>query len=93
MSDEEKKEIAEEAGKRLIWDMLDASHELSNMGGYVRSIIRKQENCELLRITPTKDLIFKYGISLNRGYTTTVWWLLEQWEKGNITIKEDAQPK
>ena len=93
MSEEDKKEIAEEAGKRLVWDLLGASHELDNMSSYARSIIRKQDNCELYKIMPSKDLRLRYGINLDRGYINFVWWLLEEMEKGNVTIKEDVQSK
>lgn len=93
ISDEDKKEIIEEAGKRLIWDMLDKSREYANMGSYARQIIRKQENCNLLRIAPSKDLRIKYGLSFSGGYTDFVWWVLEEIEKGNITIKPDVQPE
>lgn len=92
ITEEYKREIAQEAGKRLIWDMLDASHELHNMAGYTRSIIRKID-IDSLRKMPSKDLMIRYGLNMNRGYTNYVWWLLEQLEKGNVTIKEDVQSK
>ena len=87
MTDEEKKEIAEEAGKRLIWDLLDAKNELSNMSSYARHIIRKQDSCKLYKIGPSKELLVKYGLSMDGGYKNFVWWLLEQVEKGNIKIE------
>lgn len=90
---EEKKDIAEEVGKRLAWELLDASHDIHNMSAYARTIIRKQNDCSLLRINPSKELIVRYNINSQRGYINYVWWLLEQVEKGNVTIKEDAQPK
>lgn len=89
MSDEEKKEIAEEAGKRLIWDLLGSSEQLHNLSSYARLVTRKAEDCRLYRIMPSKDLIVRYGISYDVGYISFVWWLLEQFEKGNITIKKD----
>lgn len=93
MSEEEKKEIMEEAGKRLVWQLLDDSHELGNMGFYARSIIRKSKECDLLRKTPTKDLIIQYGIKIDRGYVPFVWWLLQEFEKGNVIIKDDVLTK
>lgn len=92
MTEEEKKEIAEEAGKRLIWDLLDAKRELSNMSSYARHVIREQHNCSLLRIGPSKDLRVKYNIS-DGGYKNFIWWILEEIEKGNIKIKQDVQPE
>ena len=93
MSEEEKKEVMEDAGKWLVWELLGDSREISDMSSDARSIIRKSEDCNLLRITPTKDLVVKYGININRGYTPFVWWLLEQFEKGNVTIKDDVLTK
>lgn len=87
MTEEEKRDIAEEAGKRLIWDLLDSSKELSNMSSYARHIIRKQESCNLYKIGPSKELFIKYGLSMDGGYKNFVWWLLEQVEKGNIKIE------
>lgn len=89
--EEDKRHIMEEAGKRLVWDMLNASEELNNMGHYARSIIRKQHDYVSFRNLPSKDLSVRYGINLQKGYTNYVWWLLEQLEKGNVTIKEDVQ--
>lgn len=93
MSDEDKKEIIEEASKRFVWGILDGHTELNNLGNYARWIARKQNNYTFLRVSPSKDLRVRYGIGYKPLGASTVWWLLEQWEKGNITIKEDAQPK
>jgi len=87
---EDKTRIAEEIGKRVAWDLLDASKDMDNLSSYTRSVIIKQ-SCDWLRKAPSKDLIVKYGIRLNRGYLSVVWWLLEELEKGNIIIKDDVQ--
>jgi hypothetical protein len=92
ISDEDKKVIIEEAGKHLVWELLDSHKELENMSSYIRLFIRKGD-CSLLRKAPSKELIIKYSIPYNNGYTSVAWWLFEQWEKGNITIKDDVQPK
>jgi len=87
---EDKTRIAEEIGKRVAWDLLDASKDMDNLSAYTRSVIRKNNSCDLLRKAPSKDLIIKYGIRLDRGYLSFVWWLLEELEKGNVTIKSDV---
>lgn len=91
ISDEDKKEILEEAGKQMVWQLLDSYKDLKNMSAYARHVIRKQDDCSLLRREASKDLRVKYSIPYENGYISVVWWLLEQWEKGNIIIKEDVQ--
>ena len=93
MSDEERKEIAEMIGKKVAWQLLDASKNMENLSSYTRSVIRKMNDCDLLRKVPSKDLRIKYGIPIDWGYIQVVWWLLEELEKGNVTIKEDVQSK
>jgi hypothetical protein len=93
ISEEEKKEMAEHAGKELIRGLLDDSKELSNMSAYARLILRKQKDyCH--RHEPSKNLRVQYGIyGYDRMGALYVWWLLEQLEKGNVIIKEDVQSK
>ena len=88
--EEDKIRIAEEIGKRVARQLLDASNNMENLSSYTRSVIRKSNDCDILRKGPSKDLRIKYGIPLGWGYISVVWWLLEQWEKGNITIKDDV---
>lgn len=92
--EERQKEVAEQIGKHLAWELLDAYKEVKNLRAYTRAVIRKQDDCSLLRREPSKDLRVKYAIPYDGGFTSVIWWLLEQWEKGNITIKEDElRPK
>jgi hypothetical protein len=93
--EEQKKQMAEHAGKELIRSLLDDSKELSNMSAYARSIIRKQKDHTCNRREPSKDLRVQYGIfGYDRMGAMYVWWLLEQLEKGNVIIKdEETQPK
>jgi uncharacterized protein YcfL len=92
--EEQKKEMAEAAGKELIRGLLDDSKELSNMSAYARSILRKQKDYSCTRNEPSKDLRVRYGLfGYDRLGASYVWWLLEQLEKGNVTIKEDAFAK
>lgn len=91
LSDKDEKEIAGEAAKHLVWDLMGASKELSNMSSYARFVIRKQNDISLLRKQPSKELRVRYNISLDGGYKNFVWWLLEEIENGNIKLREDVQ--
>lgn len=71
----------------------DCEAEVAAIKNYMREQNRTSEHweCSLLRAEASKDIRFRYGLKPNHlGF---VWYLLDQFYKGNITIKKDAQPK
>lgn len=71
----------------------DADHEIRSMHQFIREQNRFTDygSCDLFRLGASKQVRFRYG--LNQFHVGMAWYLLEQYFKGNITIKDDALPK
>lgn len=82
--------------KSTMWNFLsyyaDCESELTSMKRYISEGAKFESgSCSDYRIMPSKRIRIRYGINeLSPGLA---WYLLEQYFKGNITIKEDVQPK
>lgn len=70
----------------ILTHYINSEHELSALNRYCREIIRDKESCHLLNVWPSKRVIIRYGIS--PWSCRLAWYLLEQYEKGNIEIKD-----
>ena len=68
--------------------MKEDSEQLRSMINYCRS-----ESCLFDRTAmPSKKVMRAHGVYKD-NQTGFIWWLLEQYLKGNLIKKEDAQPE
>lgn len=80
-----------------MWNFLsyyaDCEAELTGMRRYISEGIKFEEgSCSDIRRMPSKRLRIRYGISQHSP--GLAWYLLEEYFKGNITIKKDeVQPE
>lgn len=64
-----------------------ARHEQTSMRGYIREL----SECGDYNKFPSKKIMRRYFLNLGEC-NALAWYLLEQYFKGNITIKNDDEP-
>lgn len=76
----------------FIWMLFHDKKEYDALKNYGWEI--SSHNCDLFNKFPSKRLWRRYGLS-PESMNGFAWWLMEQYEKGNLIEKpkEDAQPK
>ena len=73
---------------KLFARYIDAEKELADMWNFIR------ENCkdyQDVNIDPPKHIRKRYGLYPNTRHPGLAWYLLDEYFKGNITIKKDVQ--
>lgn len=76
-----------------VWCMYWSLRENNALSNYEANI-QQMKGCDFMVKSPKRKMKSKYG--LNSQYMNhLVWWILEQYEEGNLIEKpkEDAQPK
>lgn len=86
----EVEKIKFEFPKSVIERYTNAEHEWRSMAGFIRE--HSKDCSELSKETP-KYLRIRYSLSYEWRHMGLAWYLLDEFFKGNITIKDDAQPK
>lgn len=76
--------------KSVIERYINAEHEWASMLNFIRE---NDKGCHIRNIQPPKYIRIRYGLSYEWRSIGIAWYLLDEYFKGNITIKEDAQPK
>lgn len=81
--------------KRVIERYTNAEHEWSSMLNFINEKVRdsKAATCQQLNMEPPKYLRIRYGLSMEWRTVGLAWYLLDEYFKGNITIKKDVQPE
>lgn len=81
-------QIKFEFPKSVIERYTNAEHEWSSMLNFIRENAR---SCDIRHRQAPKELRIRYGLSYEWRDVGLAWYLLDQYFKGNITIKEDVQ--
>jgi hypothetical protein len=68
----------------------DAEKQVGDMHSYVYENWKDKHMCDPQPF-PSRHLMRRYSMSYNRGMQPFTWYLLEQYFKGNIIIKEDVK--
>lgn len=76
--------------KRVIDRYTNAEREWTSMLNFIRE---KSMSCNERHMEAPKYLRFRYGLSVEFIHVGLAWYLLDEYFKGNITIKENVQPK
>ena len=76
--------------KSVIERYTNAEHEWRSMGAFIRE---NSKDCNDLNIKAPKYLRKRFSFSYEWGHIGLAWYLLDEYFKGNITIKKDAQPE
>lgn len=85
------KKIKFEFPKSVIERYTNAEHEWSAMLNFIRE---NAASCELRNCDPPKYLRIRYGLSYEWRSVGLAWYLLDEYFKGNLTIKKDEiQPE
>lgn len=90
MKPEEVEKIKFEFPKSVIERYTNAEHEWSSMLNFIRE---NGKGCYLRNQEAPKYLRMRYGLSQEWRSVGLAWYLLDEFFKGNVTIKDDAQPK
>lgn len=76
--------------KDVMSDFIDAEYERRSMINFIRENAKDSHH---IRMDVPKHIRKRYGIYPNRFAPGLAWYLLDEYFKGNITIKTDAQPE
>lgn len=77
--------------KSVIDRYVHAEHEWNSMNNFIRE---QSKNLEYARIDPPKYLRKRYGLfEVQFRFIGLAWYLLDEYFKGNVTIKKDVEPK
>lgn len=71
-------------------DFIDSEYERRSMINFIRENLKDVH--DLHKDIP-KHIKKRYGIYPNRNHPGLAWYLLDEYFKGNVTIKSDVQPK
>lgn len=88
MSDEEIdiEKIKFEFPKSVIERYTNAEHEWRSMGAFIRE---NRATCNDMSMEAPKYLRIRYSLSYEWRHMGLAWYLLDEYFKGNITIKKD----
>jgi hypothetical protein len=75
--------------KSVIERYTNAEHEWRSMGAFIRE---HRKDCNDLSMEAPKYLRIRYSLSYEWRHMGLAWYLLDEYFKGNITIKENVQP-
>lgn len=76
--------------RETLSDFIDAEYERRSMINFIRE---NSKDAQDVHIGIPKHIKKRYGIYPNRMHPGLAWYLLDEYFKGNITIKKDAQPE
>lgn len=81
--------------KSVIDRYTHAEHEWSSMLSFIREKVRESKDfsCHEMNMEPPKYLRIRYSLSQEFRQVGLAWYLLDEYFKGNITIKSDVQSK
>lgn len=74
---------------KLLDRYISAEKEIKDMYNFQREAILTAP-CDLKRcdLYPSKAIVKRYNLDTHNYSTMTVWWLMEQYFKGNLILKE-----
>lgn len=76
--------------KSVIDRYTNAEHEWASMLNFIRE---KGAACDIRYMEAPKYIRKRYGLSSEWRGVGIAWYLLDEYFKGNITIKKDVQPE
>lgn len=76
--------------REMLADFVDSEYERRSMINFIRE---NSKDVHDIGMAVPKHIRKRYGIYPNRMSPGLAWYLLDEYFKGNITIKKDAQPK
>jgi hypothetical protein len=76
--------------KSVIDRYINAEHEWRSMLAFIRE---NSTDCSVRHKQAPNNLKDRYSLSNEYRQVGLAWYLLDEYFKGNITIKEDAQPE
>lgn len=88
-------DIKFEFPKSVIERYTHAEHEWSSMLSFIREKVRESKDfsCNDMSMEAPKYIRIRYSLSMEWRPVGLAWYLLDEYFKGNITIKKDAQPE
>lgn len=87
----ELEKIKFEFPKSVIDRYTHAEHEWRSMCNFIRE---QSKNCGDMTYEPPKYLRKRYGLfDAQYRFIGLAWYLLDEYFKGNVTIKKDVEPK